>query len=192
MIKYRRVKLSEHESIRQIYLPYVREDSVTLEYDEPTEADFINRVAATSCLFPYIVCELDGEIVGYAYAHRYKERYGYRFCAELSVYVKKGQTGHGIGKTLYMIMIDIMKAMGYKNLYGIVTDPNPASFALHKSLGFTEAGRERNAGVKFGVWHDVVIFEKRIGDYPPGIGSEGPKRLAEIEDEMERIIESYN
>ena len=57
--------------------------------------------------------------------------------------------------------------MGYRNLYGIVTDPNPGSFALHKSLGFSETGREHIAGVKFGEWHDVVLFEKLIAPHEP-------------------------
>ena len=55
--------------------------------------------------------------------------------------------------------------MGYKNLYGVVTDPNPGSFALHKSFGFKETARVHKAGVKFGKWLDVVDFEKQIGTY---------------------------
>lgn len=65
--------------------------------------------------------------------------------------------------------------MGYRNLYGIVTDPNPGSFALHKSLGFSETGREHLAGVKFGEWHDVVLFEKLIAPHEPL--TDDPRRM---------------
>lgn len=72
-----------------------------------------------------------------------------------------------LGTRLYSAIIELLGLMGYRNLYGIVTDPNPGSFALHKSLGFSETGREHLAGVKFGEWHDVVLFEKLIAPHEP-------------------------
>ena len=165
MIKLRPVRKEDAAALVEIYRPYVEEKTASLEYDTPTVEEFTRRIESISAEFPYIVCELDGEPVGYAYAHKYKERFGYRFCAELTVYVKEGCTGHRIGTRLYSALSELLGLMGYKNLYGVVTDPNPGSFALHRSFGFKETARVHKAGVKFGKWLDVVDFEKQIGTY---------------------------
>ena len=167
MIKLRPVRREDAAVLVGIYRPYVEEKTASLEYDTPTVEEFTRRIESISAEFPYIVCEVDGELVGYSYAHRYKERFGYRFCAELTVYLKEGFTGKRLGTRLYSAVIELLGLMGYRNLYGIVTDPNPGSFALHKSLGFSETGREHLAGVKFGKWHDVVLFEKLIAPHEP-------------------------
>lgn len=165
MIKLRPVRAEDAAALVEIYRPYVEVKTASLEYDTPTVEEFTRRIESISAEFPYIVCEKDGEPVGYAYAHKFKERFGYRFCAELTVYVKEGCTGHKIGTRLYSALIELLGLMGYKNLYGVVTDPNPGSFALHKSFGFKETARVHKAGVKFGKWLDVVDFEKQIGTY---------------------------
>lgn len=165
MIRFRPVKPCDAAALVEIYRPYVEIKTASLEYDTPSVDEFTRRIETISAEFPYIVCELDGRIIGYAYAHRYKERFGYRFCAELTIYLAGDCTKQGIGRRLYSALIELLGLMGYKNLYGIVTDPNPGSFALHRSLGFTETGREHLAGVKFGKWLDVVLFERQLGDY---------------------------
>lgn len=165
MIRFRPVNPCDAAALVEIYRPYVEIKTASLEYDTPSVAEFTRRIETISAEFPYIVCELDGRIIGYAYAHRYKERFGYRFCAELTIYLAVDCTKQGIGRRLYSALIELLGQMGYKNLYGIVTDPNPGSFALHRSLGFTETGREHLAGVKFGKWLDVVLFERQLGDY---------------------------
>ena len=176
----------------EIYRPYVEVKTASLEYDTPTVEEFTRRIESISAEFPYIVCELDGEPIGYAYAHKFKERFGYRFCAELTVYVKEGCTGHRIGTRLYSALIELLGLMGYKNLYGVVTDPNPGSFALHKSFGFKETARVHKAGVKFGKWLDVVDFEKQIGTYDDLTDfRECPKVISEIA-EYQAVLDKWS
>ena len=163
-ITFRLAAPSDAARLLKIYAPYVENTTASLEYEVPSEAEFISRINEYSAEFPYIVCEIDGVIEGYAYAHKYKVRYGYRYAAELSVYLNESCTGKGIGKKLYGALTELLTEMGYKNLYGIVTGENEGSIAFHESLGFTEAGREHRAGYKFGKWIDVIIFEKIIGD----------------------------
>ena len=151
MIRLRPAKPEDVPALVEIYRPYVEIGTASLEYDTPSVEEFGRRLESISAEFPYIVCEVDGEVVGYSYAHRYKEGFG-----------KKR-----LGTRLYSAVIELLGLMGYRNLYGIVTDPNPGSFALHKSLGFSETGREHLAGVKFGEWHDVVLFEKLIAPHEP-------------------------
>lgn len=166
-LSLRSASVDDTDTLLAIYRPYVERSSATLEDDVPTREEFAERIRGTLAEFPYIVCEKDGKVVGYAYAHKYKQRIGYRFCAELSVYVAEDCRGAGVGRRLYGALIELLENMRYTNLYGIVTDPNPGSFALHAAFGFRETGREHLSGVKFGEWHDVVLFEKLIAPHEP-------------------------
>lgn len=195
-IRLRRAELSDAAKLTEIYRPYVERSSFTLEYDVPSVPEFTGRIREFTADFPYLVCEVDGVIVGYAYAHRYKARFGYRYCAELSVYLDTAYRGNGLGRRLYGALIELLTAMGYKNLYGIVTDPNPASFALHAAMGFRETGREHHAGYKFGEWHDVVLFERMIGTHElctdEAAWRSCPRRFDELGDEAGTILRKYS
>ncbi|MBE6613200.1 MAG: N-acetyltransferase [Ruminococcaceae bacterium] len=194
-ILLRRADLSDAPALVEIYRPYVEHTTVTLEYDVPTVEEFAGRIREFTADFPYLVCEVDGRIVGYAYAHRYKARFGYRFAAELSVYLDGNHRGKGLGRRLYGALIELLTHMGYKNLYGIVTDPNPPSFALHTAMGFREAGREHFAGCKFGQWRDVVLFERIIGEHEPCADESGwrscPRRFDELGSAADEILRKY-
>ncbi len=181
---FRQAALSDAAALLEIYRPYVEDTSITLEYDVPSLAEFEDRIREFTAEFPYLVAEIDGKIVGYAYAHRYKVRFGYRFCAELSVYIHREHRGKGLGRRLYGALIELLTEMGYQNLYGVVTDPNPPSFALHEAFGFREAGREHLAGFKQGEWRDVVLFERLIGTHEPVDAAKHricPKQFDEID-----------
>lgn len=194
-IKLRLADPSDASSLLEIYRPYVEATAVSFECEVPSEAEFRERICDFSSEFPYIVCEFKGRPIGYAYARRYKARHAYRFSAELSIYIDMNHRSRGIGRILYGALIDCLVRMGYKNLYGIVTDPNPASFALHKSLGFSEAGREHLIGFKFGEWHDVVLFERTCGEKitvtDPTMWDEKPTSVKDAEACVHEILASY-
>lgn len=193
-ISLRSASVDDTDTLLAIYRPYVEHSSATLEDDVPTREEFAERIRGTLAEFPYIVCEKDGKVIGYAYAHKYKQRIGYRFCAELSVYVAEDCRGAGVGRRLYGALIELLENMRYTNLYGIVTDPNPGSFALHAAFGFRETGREHLSGVKFGEWHDVVLFEKLIAQHEPLTADPHrmPLRISEIgQDKFAEILAKY-
>lgn len=150
--------------ILKIYAQYIA-TPITFECSVPTEHDFSERIAEISGFYPYIVCEEDNALIGYAYAHRHMEREAYQWNAELSVYLDPSFTSKGLGKKLYGILIDILKLQGIRTVYGCVTFPNVKSEALHKALGFQLLGTYHNTGFKNEKWHDVVWFEKAIAEY---------------------------
>ena len=115
--------------------------------------------------YPYLACEEDGAVIGYAYAHRHMVRAAYQWNAELSVYLDRNFTAKGLGKKFYTLLIEILKLQGIRTVYGGVTSPNVKSEALHKALGFTVLGTYHNTGYKNGQWHDVIWFEKQIAPY---------------------------
>ncbi len=194
-IKLRLAAPSDAARLLEISRPYVETTTVTFEYDTPSVDEFRNRICEYSAEFPYIVCECDGTAVGYAYAHKYKTRFSYRFAAELSIYLDMNFRGKGLGRIMYGALIELLTLMGYKSLYGTVTFPNPASCALHESFGFYETGREHLVGYKFGKWIDVIIFERLIGEREesenPAVWRKCPLTIGELGDKAYEILGKY-
>ncbi len=151
-------------AILSIYGQYI-DTPITFEYTLPDEAAFAARMAGILGEYPYLICEIEGEVAGYAYAHRAMERAAYQWNAELSVYIDRRFTSRGIGKALYLALISLLHLQGVKTAYGCVTIPNEKSEGLHERLGFRRLGVYRNAGYKSGRWWDVGWFEKPLAPY---------------------------
>ena len=159
----RRAAVGDAAALLDIYAPYIRDTVITFEYDVPTAEEFAARIGETAALHPYLVCERDGRPVGYAYAHRIRERAAYDWAAELSIYLAPEAQGQGVGTALYRCLIGLLEQQRLRILYGCVTLPNGKSQKLHEKLGFSLVGVWHGSGWKRNGWHDVGWFEKRIG-----------------------------
>jgi len=160
---------NDADDILRVYAPYIENTAITFETVVPDSSEFEQRIKTICARFPYLVCTLENTmntIVGYAYAGEQRKRSAYQWNVELSVYVKQEWTGRGIGKALYRALLEILKLQNYQNVYSGMTLPNPASEKLHKYFGFTHLGTWHHTGFKFGRWHDVAWYEKRLGDRP--------------------------
>ena len=154
--------------ILAVYAPYIRKTAVTFETEVPAPDAFTARVAGICADFPYLVLEVDGELAGYAYAHRQAERAAYAWNAELSIYLAGKWCGRGLGAPLYRLLERLLAMQGYVNLYGVITASNRGSIALHEKLGYRQIGLHERTGWKFGQWHDVAWLHKRVGEGEPG------------------------
>lgn len=149
-------------AILDIYRPYILNTAITFEYDVPTLAQFEDRFRAITREFPWLVWEENGEILGYAYGSRAFERAAYGWDADLSIYLRQGCSGRGIGRALYETLEQRLAAQGYYVLYALVTSANAGSCAFHEAMGYREAVRLQACGFKFGQWYDVIWYEKRL------------------------------
>lgn len=152
-------------AIGAIYNPYVCKTAITFEYDAPSLDELRRRIAATMAGYPYLVCEVEGELIGFAYAGRFRERAAYHYDAETSLYVAEGWHGRGVGKALYLCLLDLLREQRFYNAYASIVVPNPKSFRLHEALGFTPIGVFPKAGYKFDRWHDLAWFGKGLLDH---------------------------
>lgn len=147
-------------ALAAIYNHYIAETIVTFE-EEPVDAaemwQRVEEVRAQS--FPWLVAEQDGAVAGYAYATRWKVRRGYRFSAEISVYLAPERIGRGLGSVLYARLITLLRERGLHAVIGGIALPNDASIALHERLGFRKVAHFEQTGWKFGRWIDVAYFE---------------------------------
>jgi phosphinothricin acetyltransferase len=161
----RRAALADAPAILAIYAPYITETPVSFETEVPLLQDFVRRMENIMAEYPYLVCEIDGNIAGFAYASKHRERAAYRFGADVSIYIHPAYHRRGIGKALYTALFALLKEQNIYTLYAGITLPNDGSVGLHKSLGFAAAGTFRNAGYKQGKWHDVIWLEKPLREY---------------------------
>ncbi len=169
MINVRPATIADASEILKIYAPYITGTTITFEYDVPTVAEFKDRIATTLENYPYLVAETeDGKIVGFAYAHRYKERPAYNWSAEVSIYVDNEIRGLGIGKVLSLALEELLAKQNVVNLCACITGKNHNSVLFHEKMGYELVGTFEDFGFKFGEWYDVIWLQKRIyqGEHP--------------------------
>jgi L-amino acid N-acyltransferase YncA len=157
--------------IAEIYRPYVEKTAITFEEAAPTEEEMAAKIAKVGSAFPFIVCEEGGELLGYAYATRYRERAAYRWSLEDSVYLREDAVGRGHGRALLGVLIELLRELGYVKVYAVITPPNPASAALHERFGFVPLGRFSDTAYKLGKWQAIDWSELTLRDLsslPPG------------------------
>ena len=114
--------------------------------------------------YPWLVATIAGEVVGVAYAGRYRTRRAYDWAAEVTVYVSHRHHRRGVGAALYRELLPILAAQGFHTLLGVIALPNPASVALHERFGFVAAGETPQVGWKFGKWWGVGNWQKLLRD----------------------------
>ena len=163
--KIRLATEADSGSILEIYAPFITDTVITFEYEVPTVTEFGKRITNIQKKYPWLICEVNGSVVGYAYASKFSERAAYDWSVDFSIYIKHLYHGKKIGKALYFALFELLKLQGYYNAYAGVTLPNIKSESIHQSFGFKPVGVYQNVGYKFGNWHDVKWFELKIQDY---------------------------
>jgi L-amino acid N-acyltransferase YncA len=153
---------SDAAAIARIYRPFVESTIVSFETAPPEPSQIADRIAATTARYPWLVCEWDGRVAGYAYATRHRDRTAYQWSVDTSAYVDPDWWRRGVGRGLYRSLVGILSAQGFVNAYAGIALPNPASVGLHESVGFRPVGVYRAVGYKLGAWHDVGWWELRL------------------------------
>ncbi|WP_334330424.1 GNAT family N-acetyltransferase [Companilactobacillus sp. HBUAS59699] len=164
MIKIRSARVSDAQTLLNIYSPYVLDTTITFENDVPTIEEFAERIETISEKYPYLVAEKDGKILGYAYASAYNVRSAYQWTAETSIYVDGDAKGEGIGKLLYQKLETYLTEQGVVNLLACITEDNQGSVKFHEKLGYDYIGKFKKVGFKFGRWLDIVWMQKTLND----------------------------
>ena len=157
----------DSEALLAIYAPYIEKTAITFETEVPSLEAYEERVADIAAQFPYLVLEMDEEIIGYAYAHRQAERAAFDWNAELSIYLKGSFKGRGIGRPLYHLLESLLEMQGYINFFGVITGSNAVSIAMHEKMGYRRIAVHEKTGWKFGTWHDTVWMHRRAYDGAP-------------------------
>lgn len=155
---------SDGHELAAIYAPFVEGTHVSFETEPPTAEEMARRIRETTDRLPWLVCEHDGRVAGYAYASPHGDRPGYRWSVDVSVYVRERYRRRGVARGLYESLLDVLRSQGLYNVYAVIALPNEASVRLHESLGFERVGVYERVGYKNGEWHDVGHWELSLRD----------------------------
>lgn len=152
-------------AITAIYAWNVAHGTGTFELDAPDAAETARRrddVLAKG--LPWLVAEMGGRVVGYAYANHFRPRPAYRFCVEDSIYLDPSAQGLGIGRLLLAELMARCQVAGARQMLAVIGDSaNAGSIGVHRALGFTPVGLLRDSGWKFERWLDVVLMQRELG-----------------------------
>ncbi|ABE61138.1 GCN5-related N-acetyltransferase [Nitrobacter hamburgensis X14] len=153
-------------AITAIYDHAVRFGTATFELDPPDLTEMTRRFGALrDGGFPYLVAELAGAVVGYAYAGPYRPRPAYRFTVENSIYLAPASHRRGVGIQLLRRLIAECEARGYRQMIAVIGDSaNAGSIGVHVRAGFKMIGTHPSVGLKFGRWLDTVMMQLALGD----------------------------
>jgi L-amino acid N-acyltransferase YncA len=152
-------------AITRIYGHAVRHGTASFETEPPSEDEMARRQRALlDGGYPYLVAELDGAVVGYAYAGPYRPRPAYRYSVEDSVYVDLALQRRGVGRALLDRLIMEATDRGFRQMIAVIGDSaQEPSIALHHALGFRLIGTIENVGYKFDRWLDTVLMQRALG-----------------------------
>jgi phosphinothricin acetyltransferase len=164
-------------ALAAIYAHHVLYGFGTFDAVSPTVGEFEAKWQGIVALgLPFLAAEMEGDILGYAYASQFRPRPGYRYTVEDSVYVRDDQRGKGIGSMLLGSLLSRCEAVGARQVVAVIGDSlNAGSIGLHRKFGFDHSGTVRSAGFKHGRWVDIVMMQKPTngGDrsLPPAKGA---------------------
>lgn len=165
-------EIEDAETLLEIYKPYVENTVITFEYEVPSVEEFEKRIEKVLKKYPYLVAELNGEIVGYAYAGDFKQRAAYDWSVETTIYVKKHMKKSGIGRKLYEALEEALKLQNILNLNACIGYPEKDdeyltknSTQFHEHMGYNLVGEFHKCGYKFNRWYNMVWMEKHIGEH---------------------------
>ncbi len=152
-------------AITAVYGWNVARGTGTFELEAPDEAEMARRRDdVLSKGLPWLVAQVDGRVLGYAYANHFRPRRAYRFCLEDSIYLAAEAKGQGLGKLLLVELLARCEAAGARQMLAVIGDSaNAASIGVHRALGFEQVGLMTAAGWKFERWLDVVVMQKSLG-----------------------------
>lgn len=158
------VQEQDANSICNIYNEYIKNTVITFEEEVIAAADIIKRITqVTADDLPWFVAEDElGNVIGYAYAAKWRDRFSYRFSVEVTVYLSSVQLSKGLGTKLYQVLFDELRRKNIHSAIGGITLPNEASVALHEKFGMVKVAHFKEVGLKFDRWLDVGYWQATL------------------------------
>lgn len=147
------------ERCAEIYAPSVDGSVASFEETAPGPSEIARRIGAVHL---WMVAELEGRVVGFAYGGEHRSRRAYRWTTEVSVYIDAAAHRRGVGRALYEALFDELRGRGFQLAVAGITLPNDASVGLHRAIGFESAGVYRRVGWKDGAWWDVSWWQLEL------------------------------
>lgn len=159
-------RVDDMGDVTAIYDHHVCHGLASFEYDPPDLAEMTRRFEDLDGRgYPYFAAEKNGRIVGYSYAGPFRNRPGYRYSLECTVYMHPDEGGQGIGYKLLIAVVEKATDLGYRQMFAVIGDTeNLASIRVHEKAGFRHCGILEASGLKLGRWVNSVYMQRALGE----------------------------
>ncbi|MEA5453992.1 N-acetyltransferase family protein [Sinomonas sp. JGH33] len=151
-------------AVARVYAYYVHNTVATFDEVAPSPAEWEDKfddLVARS--LPFLVAELSGAVVGFAYASPWRPKPGYRHTVEDTIYLAPEAAGQGIGRALLGALIAAAARAGKRQMIAVVSESATGPSAkLHTRFGFTVAGHLAGVGFKHGRWIDTFLLQRAL------------------------------
>ncbi|MCW2776942.1 MAG: Phosphinothricin N-acetyltransferase [Frankiales bacterium] len=164
-LRVRPARPADATAIAAVYGPHVTGSVASFEGEPPDAAEVARRMAFRPRL-PWLVAERDAVVVGFADASPHRSRAAYRWSVDTSVYLTAQERGRGTGRALYDVLLPLLRDLGLVTAHAAIALPNPASVALHETVGFSPVGVYPAVGFKHGAWRDVGWWRLALVEPP--------------------------
>lgn len=162
----RLASIADAPQICEIYRPIVRDTAISFEQAAPDANEIAARITQTLKQYPWLVCDINRQIAGYAYGSSFRSRSAYQWTVETTVYVHPDYQRRGISRALYTSLIAVLRQQGYCNAIGVIALPNDSSIGAHETLGFRKIGIFENMGYKLNEWRDTGWWQLELRPMP--------------------------
>lgn len=154
-------------AVNETYGYYIEHSLANFGEQNKTVEERAQEIGELLKMYPFFIAEDEnGRFLGFACAEPYRPKSGYRYTAELTIYLHPDTPkGCGVGTALYEKLLDCLSAQGFRIALGVIHAENHGSLALHKHFGFQQVGVLRNCCYKHGQWVSAVILEKVLNSF---------------------------
>ncbi|WP_211471881.1 arsinothricin resistance N-acetyltransferase ArsN1 family B [Collimonas humicola] len=152
--------VADAAAICHIYNPYILDTVISFETEPVTAEQMRQRILDITANLPWLVCVEGDEILGYAYATKWRARAAYQHAVESSVYLSPLAAGKGLGSALYRALIAELEKLPVHTVIGGIALPNAASVGLHEKMGYVKVAHFAQVGKKFDRWIDVGYWQR--------------------------------
>jgi len=176
--------------IHQIYSPIVRDTHISFEQTVPAVSEIAARVDKTLRQYPWLVCDVNGRLAGYAYASAFRARAAYQWTAETTVYIHSDFQRRGVSRALYSSLLALLREQGYCSAVGVIALPNEGSIRAHEAVGFRKVGIFKNVGYKAGDWRDTGWWQLELR--PPPTSPQAPRPIIQlaVEEHFDALLQT--
>jgi phosphinothricin acetyltransferase len=158
---------ADAEAIAAIYAPYVLETAISFDEIPPAADEMRRRLSAAQETYPFLVFDDGQGVLGYAYGSTHRAKPAYRWSVETTVYTARHLHRRGIGRALYVRLLDLLTRQGFHSALAGIVPPNEASVGLHEAMGFVYLGTFPEIGFKHGRLHELGWWRRILAEGAP-------------------------
>ena len=164
MVLIRPATAADAAAIADLYAPFVEQSQSTFEEVAPDAAEIAGRIAGFGIVYPWLVAEEGGALLGYALSSCFRHRSAYRWAVETGVYVAPDAQRRGVARALLVELVRVLTERGFVTAIASISLPNAASAGLHEALGYKLAGTIKAPGYKLGEWVDIGYWQRDLAE----------------------------